>query len=67
MTMWARSLAEHKGYARLISKEEAKEVLQLSYESNLVQIRGKMSENTRAFYLQLLRMLLRSSSGCETV
>jgi len=39
----ARSIAEHGGYARLISKEEAKEVLQLSYESNLVQI----GENVR--------------------
>ena len=39
----ARSIAENSGYARLISKEEAKEVLQLSYESNLVQI----GENVR--------------------
>ncbi len=39
----ARSLSEHGGYARLISKEEAKDVLQLSYESNLVQI----GENVR--------------------
>ena len=41
----ARSLAEHKGYARLISKEEAKEVLQLSYESNLVQIGENVREH----------------------
>lgn len=39
----ARSIAEHGDYARLISKEEAKEVLQRSYESNLVQI----GENVR--------------------
>ena len=39
----ARSLAEHGEYVRLISKEEAREVLQLSYESNLVQI----GENVR--------------------
>ncbi len=41
----ARSLAEHKGYARLISKEEAKDVLQLSYESNLVQIGENVREH----------------------
>lgn len=39
----ARSLAEHGGYARLISKEEAKDILQMSYEYNLVQI----GENVR--------------------
>ncbi|MBQ8562384.1 MAG: 4Fe-4S binding protein, partial [Firmicutes bacterium] len=39
----ARSIAEHGEYARLISREEAKDVLQLSYESNLVQI----GENVR--------------------
>lgn len=41
----ARSLAEHKGYARLISKEEAMDVLQLSYESNLVQIGENVREH----------------------
>lgn len=41
----ARSLAEHKGYARLISKEEAREVLALSYESNLVQIGENVREH----------------------
>ncbi len=41
----ARSLAEHGGYARLISKEEAKEVLELSYESNLVQIGENVREH----------------------
>ena len=41
----ARSLAEHGGYARLISKEEAKDVLQLSYESNLVQIGENVREH----------------------
>ncbi len=39
----ARSIAEHGDYARLISKSEAMEVLQRSYESNLVQI----GENVR--------------------
>ena len=39
----ARSLSEHGGYARLISKSEAKEILQMSYEYNLVQI----GENVR--------------------
>lgn len=39
----ARSLAAHGGYTRLISKEEAKDVLQMAYESNLVQ----MGENVR--------------------
>lgn len=41
----ARSLAEHGGYARLISKEEAKDVLELSYESNLVQIGENVREH----------------------
>ncbi|MCI9271561.1 MAG: 4Fe-4S dicluster domain-containing protein [Dorea sp.] len=41
----ARSLSEHGGYARLISKEEAKDVLQLSYESNLVQIGENVREH----------------------
>lgn len=39
----ARSLAEHGGYTRLISKEEAKDILTMCYESNLVQ----MAENVR--------------------
>ena len=39
----ARSLSEHGGYARLIEKEEAKDILQMSYEYNLVQ----MGENVR--------------------
>lgn len=39
----ARSLAEHGEHVRLISKEEARDVLQLAYESNLVQI----GENVR--------------------
>ena len=39
----ARSLARHGDYARLISKEEAKDILELSYASNLVQI----GENVR--------------------
>lgn len=39
----ARSLAEHGGYTRLISKSEAKEILSMCYESNLVQ----MGENVR--------------------
>ena len=41
----ARSISEHGGYARLISKDEAKEVLQRSYESNLVQIRENVREH----------------------
>lgn len=41
----ARSLSEHGGYSRLISKEEAKEVLELSYESNLVQIGENVREH----------------------
>ena len=39
----ARSLSEHGGYARLIEKKEAKDILQMSYEYNLVQ----MGENVR--------------------
>ncbi len=39
----ARSLAEHGQHARLIDKEEAKEVLERSYVANLVQI----GENVR--------------------
>ncbi|MBQ0004794.1 MAG: (Fe-S)-binding protein, partial [Clostridiales bacterium] len=39
----AHSLAHHGGYARLISKEEAKDILTTAYESNLVQ----MVENVR--------------------
>lgn len=41
----ARSLAEHGDYTRLISKEEAKAVLELSYESNLVQIGENVREH----------------------
>ena len=41
----ARSLAEHGEYARLISKEEAKDVLERSYESNLVQIGENVREH----------------------
>lgn len=41
----ARSLNAHGEYTRLISKEEAKEVLQLSYESNLVQIGENVREH----------------------
>ena len=41
----ARSLAEHGDYAKLISKEEAKEVLERSYESNLVQIGENVREH----------------------
>ena len=39
----AHSLAEHGGHARLIDKSEAMDVLQRSYEANLVQI----GENVR--------------------
>ncbi len=42
----ARSLAEHGGHARLISKEEAMDALERSYDAGLVQI-GRMSERTR--------------------
>lgn len=41
----ARSLAQNGGYARLISKEEAKDILALSYESNLVQIGENVREH----------------------
>lgn len=41
----ARSLAEHGGHARLISKEEAMDALELSYESNLVQIGENVRED----------------------
>ena len=41
----ARSLAENGGYARLISKEEAKDVLERSYASNLVQIGENVREH----------------------
>lgn len=41
----ARSLAEHGEYARLISKEEAKDVLERSYASNLVQIGENVREH----------------------
>jgi len=41
----ARSLSEHGGYARLISKEEAKDILQMSYEHNLVQIGENVREH----------------------
>ena len=39
----ARSLAEHGGYTRLISKEEAKDILQMCFSYDLVQ----MGENVR--------------------
>ena len=41
----ARSLSEHGGYARLITKEEAKDILQMSYEHNLVQIGENVREH----------------------
>ena len=41
----ARSLSEHGGYAKLISKEEAKDVLERSYASNLVQIGENVREH----------------------
>ena len=41
----ARSLAEHGGHARLISKEEAMDALERSYDANLVQI----GENVREY------------------
>ena len=41
----ARSLAEHGGHARLISKEEALDALQRSYDANLVQIGENVREN----------------------
>ncbi len=39
----ARSLSEHGGYSKLISKEEAKDILEMCYGYNLVQ----MGENVR--------------------
>lgn len=41
----ARSLAEHGGYSRLISKEEAKVILQMAYGYNLVQIGENVREH----------------------
>lgn len=41
----ARSLAEHGHHARLISKEEAMDVLQRSYDANLVQIGENVRED----------------------
>lgn len=41
----ARSLAQNGEYARLISKEEAKDVLERSYASNLVQIGENVREH----------------------
>ena len=41
----ARSLSEHGGYSRLISKGEAKDILQMSYEHNLVQIGENVREH----------------------
>jgi len=41
----ARSLAAHGDYTRLISKEEGKEVLERSYEHNLVQIGENVREH----------------------
>lgn len=41
----ARSLAEHGDYARLISKEEALDALERSYDSNLVQIGENVREH----------------------
>jgi len=41
----ARSLAEHNDYAKLISQEEAKDVLERSYEHNLVQIGENVREH----------------------
>ena len=41
----ACSLSEHGGYSRLISKEEAKDILQMSYEHNLVQIGENVREH----------------------
>lgn len=41
----ARSLSEHGEYARLISKEEAMDVLERSYASNLVQIGENVREH----------------------
>ena len=41
----ARSLAEHGGFTRKISKEEAKDILQMSYGYNLVQIGENVREH----------------------
>ena len=41
----ARSLAEHGGYARQIDKSEAKEILEMSYGYNLVQMGENVREN----------------------
>ena len=41
----ARSLAEHGGHARLISKEEAMDALERSFEANLVQIGENVRED----------------------
>ena len=41
----ARSLTEHGRHARLISKEEAMDALQRSYDANLVQIGENVREN----------------------
>lgn len=41
----ARSLAEHGGHAKLISKEEAMDALERSYEANLVQIGENVRED----------------------
>ena len=62
----ARSLAQHGQHARLISKEEAKDVLQRAYDANLVQIGGKRKRRP-VFHLQLLRLLLRGPAGCPAV
>ncbi|MBR7044939.1 MAG: 4Fe-4S binding protein [Lachnospiraceae bacterium] len=41
----ARSLAAHGGYARLISREEAKDILETAYSYNLVQIGENVREH----------------------
>ncbi len=41
----ARSLSEHGGFARHISKEEAKDILEMSYSYNLVQIGENVREH----------------------
>ena len=41
----ARSLAKHGGYSELISKEEAKDILEMSYGYNLVQIGENVRES----------------------
>lgn len=58
----ARSLAEHGGHARLISREEAMDALERSYGANLVQIGGEC-KGISGLYLQLLRLLLRGPAG----